>query len=166
MVDCTDCRTLLIDYERGELDAGRDAAMYEHLLSCADCHAEWQADLAMVDALRTALVEREMPTSILAGVRQVMHADAPPSLAARLRLWFRPVVAAPIAAALIIGGFFIQRHYAPGPQPAMTGMDFVREHVAATADLPSSDRTWTAYILTSANSNSSEPSGDNATPSD
>jgi anti-sigma factor RsiW len=152
VVDCTDCRTLLVDYERGELDAARDAAMFAHLESCAECHAEWQGDLALVDSLRSALPEREFPMSVLVGVRQAMHAEAPPSLATRLRLFFRPIVAAPIAAAVLIAGIVGYQHSrTPQPQPTLTGMDFVREHVAQTASLPSSDRSWSTYILTSAN---------------
>jgi len=41
------------------------------------------------------------------------------------------------------------------PQPTLTGMDFVREHFAQTASLPSSDRAWSTYVLTSANTVSS-----------
>ena len=40
-------------------------------------------------------------------------------------------------------------------QPTLTGMDFVREHLAQTASLPSSDRAWSTYVLTSANTVSS-----------
>ena len=151
MTNCADCRLLLVDYERGELDAARDADVHAHLQSCSACHAQWQADLALVDSLRAWSEEREFPSAILAGVRQAMHAERPPSLAERLRAVFRPVVAAPVAAALlIVVGYGYHRTHLP--QPSLTGMDYVREHFAQTASLPSSDRAWSTYVLTSANS--------------
>jgi anti-sigma factor RsiW len=153
-----------VDYERGELDAARDAAMHAHLTACADCHAEWQADLALVDSLRASVEDREFPTSILAGVRQAMHAEQSPSFLFRLRLMLRPVVAAPIAAALVVAGVFIGYQHSRTPQPVMTGMDYVREHVAQTANMPSTDRTWSTYILTSENAGTA--GSDSATPSD
>jgi anti-sigma factor RsiW len=151
VVDCKDCRTLLVDYERGELDVARDAAMYAHLTACEDCRAEWHADLALVDALRSSADEREFPMSVLVGVRQAMHAEPAPSLVQRLRVFLRPVIAAPVAAAVILTGVFVGYQQSRTPQPTLTGMDFVREHVAQTASLPSSDRTWSTYVLTSVN---------------
>jgi len=150
VTNCTDCRLLLVEYERGELDAARDAAMHEHLKTCDACHAEWQADLELVDSLRAWSVEREFPASILAGVRQAMHAQPAPSFVERLRAALRPAVAAPVAAAVLIAVGY-GYHHSRQAQPTMTGMDFVREHFAQTASLPSSDRAWSTYVLTSAN---------------
>src|SRR5438552_12445904 len=151
VTNCTDCRLLLVDYERGELDAARDAAMHEHLQHCSGCHAEWQADLAMMDSLRAWSAEREFPASILAGVRQAMYAERAPSFADRLRAVLRPGIAAPVAAAVVIAVVYSGIHRAQTPQPTMTGLDYVREHFAQTASMPSSDRAWSTYVLTSAN---------------
>jgi anti-sigma factor RsiW len=150
VTNCADCRLLLVDYERGELDAARDAAMHEHLQSCSACHTQWQADVALVDSLRAWSAEREFPASILAGVRQAMYAERSPSIAERLRAVFRPAFAAPVAAAVLIAVVFGYNHSRPAP-PTMTGIDYVREHFAQTASLPSSDRAWSTYVLTSAN---------------
>ena len=160
MTSCTECRMLLVDYERGELDAPRDAAMHEHLHTCAQCRAEWQTDLALVDSLRSWAGEREFPPSILAGVRQAMYAERPPTFMERMRAALRPAVAAPMAAAVLIAVVYAGYHHANQPQPTLTGMDFVREHFAQTATLPSSDRTWSTYVLTSANASSSNASTD------
>jgi predicted anti-sigma-YlaC factor YlaD len=150
VTNCTDCRLLLVEYERGELDAARDAAMHEHLQSCSVCHAEWQADLELVDSLRSWSTERDFPPSILAGVRQAMYAQPAPSFMDRLRGVLRPAVAAPVAAAVLIAvGYGYHRSHPP--QPSLTGMDYVREHFAQTASLPSSDRAWSTYVLTSSN---------------
>lgn len=159
MTNCADCRTLLVDYERGELDAARDAAMFDHLQRCEACHSEWQADLALVESLRSWSVERELPTAVLAKVRQAMHAEAEPSFVERLRAMLRPSVAAPIAAAIVIAGGFFGYQRVHAPRPTLTGMDYVREHVAQTAGLTSSDRTWSTYVLTSANAGSNSNAG-------
>jgi anti-sigma factor RsiW len=159
VINCNDCRTLLVDYERGELDAQRDAAVFSHIETCADCRAAWRADLALVDALHAWSAPREMPTSILAGVRQEMHAERGPSVLERLRAVLRPAIAAPVAAALLltVGTIGYQRAHAPAP--TLTGMDYVREHVAQTAGLPSSDRVWSTYVLTSANAEGTSDAG-------
>ena len=158
MITCTDSRMLLVDYERGELDAARDAAMHEHLQHCDACRAEWQADLALVEALRAATPVRAFPPSILAGVRQAMYAERQPSFADRLRLVLRPVVAAPMAAAVLVAVVY-GYHQHQASTPTMTGIDYVREHFAQTAALPSSDRAWSTYVLTSANDTGSADAG-------
>lgn len=155
MTNCNDCQMLLVDYERGELDAARDAAMHQHLQSCDACRALWESDLALVESLRTWAGDREFPSSILAGVRQAMYAERPPTFAERLRAVLRPAFAAPMAAAVLIAVVYAGYHHANQPQPTLTGMDYVREHFAQTAALPSSDRTWSTYVLTSANDTSS-----------
>ena len=106
-------------------------------------------------SLRAWAGEREFPASILAGVRQAMHAERAPRFMDRLRAVLRPAVAAPMAAAVLVGVIYAGYHHANQPQPTLTGMDYVREHFAQTAALPSSDRTWSTYVLTSANASSS-----------
>ena len=151
MTNCTDCRTLLVDYERGELDAARDAAVHQHLQSCAACREAWEADVALVDSLRAWSAPLEFPTSILAGVRQAMHAERPPTFVERLRAALRPAFAAPVAAAALLVVAYVGYHKINAQQPTMTGMDYIQEHFAQTASLPSSDRAWSTYVLTSAN---------------
>jgi anti-sigma factor RsiW len=150
VINCTDCRSLLVDYERGELDAARDAAMHAHLHACDTCRADWQADLSMIESLRASTPDRDFPMAVLAGVRQAMHAEIAPSFLDRLRASLRPAIALPVAAAVIIVGGILNYRSAT-PPPTLTGIDYVREHVAQTAGLPSSDRAWSTYLLTSAN---------------
>ncbi|HXW77009.1 MAG TPA: zf-HC2 domain-containing protein [Candidatus Eremiobacteraceae bacterium] len=158
MTSCTDCRALLVDYERGELDAARDAAVYEHIQSCDECRAAWRSDIEMVDAVRAWSAPREFPTSVLAGVRQAMHAEPAPSFLERLRLALRPAIAAPVGAAVLIAVWVVGNH-AHSQAPTLTGMDYVRAHVAQTAGLPSSDRAWSTYLLTSANAENDSDDG-------
>lgn len=162
MTNCNDCRLLLVDYERGELDDARDAAMHQHLQSCSECREVWEADMALVESLRAWSAPREFPTSIIANVRQAMHAERPPTFMERLGAVLRPAYAAPVAAALVAVVIYSGYHRMNTPAPTLTGMDFVREHLAQTASLPSSDRAWSTYVLTSANttgsSDASQPS--------
>lgn len=155
MTNCNDCRLLLVDYERGELDDARDAAMHQHLQSCSECREVWEADMALVESLRAWSAPREFPTSIIANVRQAMHAERPPTFMERLGAVLRPAYAAPVAAALVAVVIYSGYHRMNTPAPTLTGMDFVREHLAQTASLPSSDRAWSTYVLTSANTTSS-----------
>jgi len=160
VTNCSECRALLVEYERGELDAARDAAIYSHLQACDACRAEWRSDLDLIESLRESLrSEREFPTAILAGVRQAMYAERPPSLAERLRAALRPAVAAPVAAAILVVGSILGYQRAHQPQPTLTGMDYVREHVAQTAGLASSDREWATYVLTSENAGTAPNAG-------
>jgi anti-sigma factor RsiW len=152
---------LLVDYERGELDAARDAAMHAHLQTCASCRSEWEADLALVDSLRawSAREERDFPASIMAGVRQATRREPQVAFLDRLRAVLRPEYAAPVAAAVIIAGGVLGYHRAHTPQPTLTGMDYVREHVAQTAGMASTDRAWSTYVLTSENAGGTSGAG-------
>ena len=51
---CQNCRRLLTDYQHGELEAATDAAMHEHLRTCAACKAELDADAALTETLKSA----------------------------------------------------------------------------------------------------------------
>jgi anti-sigma factor RsiW len=159
VTNCNDCRILLVDYERGELDAVRDAEMFAHLQACDGCRAVWRTDTELVDSLRSLRCAQALPPSVLAGVRQAMHAAPAPSFLEQLRAVLRPAIAAPVAAALIIGVGTIGYQRTHVPAPTLTGMDFVRQHVAQTAGLPSSDRAWSTYLLTSANTEDGSDAG-------
>lgn len=161
-MSCADCRDSLIDYVHHQLDAREDAEMFEHVQSCAHCRAEYDAELEIREAVRAAFgAEREMPTSVLAGVRQAMRAEPAPSALDRLRAVLRPAVIAPAAAAIVVAAVigFGQTHR---QAPAISSEYFVRQHVASTIGSPGSDPAWSAYLLTSANA---ESSSDAAPPS-
>jgi hypothetical protein len=86
-----------------------------------------------------------------------MHAQREPSILERLRAALRPAIALPVAAVVLIAGGVLVRH--SPPQPTLPGMYFVREHVAQTAGMPSSDRAWSTYLLTSANAGENSDAG-------
>jgi anti-sigma factor RsiW len=153
---CVDRQKLLTDYVHHQLDAARDAEMYEHVRSCEACRAALDAELELSAAVRAAFAaEFEMPTSVLAGVRQAIRSEQAPSPLARLRLVLRPVVLAPAAAAILIAAIIgYGEVHRQGQLPTLSSDYFVREHVAQTIGSQSSDRAWSAYLLTSANAES------------
>ena len=161
---CQDYRALLTDYVHNELDAAEDAAVFDHLQSCDACRAEWQAEVELTSAIRGALgAELDYPLAVSAGVRQLIAAQAPPTLVERLRASLRPAILAPAAAAVI--AFVAVWHYdltKTEAGPGISSQYFVRQHVVQTIGSPSSDRAWAAYLLTSANAESAS----DASPSD
>ena len=153
-MNCSNCRTNLTDYVHHQLDDARDAAVFDHVQSCAACRAELNAELELSEMVRSALGDdRQMPASVLAGVRQAMWAPQTISALDRLRAVLRPAVLAPAAAAVIIAAIigFGQAHR---PGPTLSSDYYVRQHVAQTIGSPSSDPAWSAYLLTSVNAES------------
>lgn len=156
---CRDSQNLIVDYAHGELEPAQDASMFEHLQSCVDCRAHWQAELALRDAIRQAYSEeREMPMSVVAGVRQAMHGQRAPSFLESVLTVLRPVYVAPVAAVLLIVGVALRYGALHQTPPELSSTYFVRQHIAQTLGSPSSERTWSAYLLTSENAKSANSS--------
>jgi len=151
---CAKCRELIIDYTHGELDAATDAGVFEHIQTCAVCKAEWQAETALTETLRTAYAEdREMPTAVLAVVRQTVRSERAPAWLGSMRAWLRPAVLAPVAAVvLLIAGVtrYGQQHTVQNiPQPSAESL--VRQHLVQTMGSQAHDRAYSEYLLTTAN---------------
>ncbi len=146
----------MTDYQHRELDAATDAAVFNHLQSCADCRQELATQAALTESLRAAFAAQlEMPTSVVASVRQAVHREQSAGWTTSLRALLRPVVLAPTAAAAVILAFGIVSyvHNTNGASQltvAQLSTDyFVRQHVAHTMNSQSGDRAWNAYLLTS-----------------
>lgn len=158
---CNDYRPLLTDYAHHELDAAQDALVYEHLQSCAQCRAASQAELDLTESIRYAYAEeRDLPMSVVAGVRMAMRGQGVPSFVDRMRAALRPAVLAPAAAVVLIVAGALR--YGPAmlhpTSSQLSSSYFVRQHVAQTLGSPSSDRSWSAYVLTSENAKSAQGS--------
>ena len=158
-MNCQDYQQLLADYARGELDVVQDARVFEHLQTCAECRARWQAELDLTESIRYAYAEeRDLPMSVVAAVRQSMRSQGAPSCLETFRAAMRPAIVAPAAAVvLIVAGVlrFVPLHQT---SPDLSSSYFVRQHVAQTLGSPSSERTSAAYLLTSANAKSGDVS--------
>jgi anti-sigma factor RsiW len=147
---CHDCRELLIDYRHGELDAASDAALYEHLHTCAACRAELEAENSLTETLRGAFArELDMPPAVLAHVRQAVHAERAPGFFDSVRALLRPVVLAPAAAAIVLVVAAVSYLHPPATAHQLSTNYFVQRHIAHTMDSQSGDRAWNAYLLTS-----------------
>ncbi len=147
---CQHYRELLTDYQHRELDAASDAAVYAHLQGCAQCREELEAQTALSESLRAAFAsELELPTAVLAGVRQAVRREKAPGFIDAVRALLRPAVLAPAAAAIVLTiGVFSYVHNTNGT-PQLPADYFVQQHVAHTMDSQSGDRAWNAYLLTS-----------------
>lgn len=149
---CQDYGALLIDYTHGELDAAQDALVFEHLQSCVECRARWQAELDLTESVRYAYSEDlELPMSVVAHVRQAMRGERAPTFLDRLSAALRPAIVAPAAAVVLIVAGVLQFQHSNKPVPELSSSYFVRQHIAQTLGSPSSERTWAAYLLTSEN---------------
>jgi anti-sigma factor RsiW len=149
---CRDYGALLIDYTHGELDPAQDALVFEHLQSCAECRALWQAELDLTDSVRSAYSEDlELPMSVVAHVRQAMRSQRAPSFLDKLSAALRPAIVAPAAAVVLVVVGVLQFATPHKPSPELSSSYFVRQHIAQTLGSPSSERTWAAYLLTSEN---------------
>lgn len=149
---CQDYRELLTDYQHGELDAARDAVIFDHLQSCADCREEMAVQSALTESLRAALAtDFDMPTAVLAGVRQAVRREKAAGIFDAVRTLLRPAVLAPTAAAIILVAGVVSYVHSTASAPQLSADYFVRQHIAHTMDSQSGDRAWNAYLLTSNN---------------
>lgn len=128
----------LIDFLHGELAPAEDAAVHAHLATCAACAADADAERAVGDLLRASAAadEREMPSLVSAAVWQQIR-DARPGPFARLAGVLRPAIAVPIAAALLVGGWFASPlSHAPTPSPHIAAAYYFAAHAAQSSQSP------------------------------
>jgi|HubBroStandDraft_6_1064221.scaffolds.fasta_scaffold304240_2 predicted anti-sigma-YlaC factor YlaD len=129
---------LLIDYLRRELPPEDDALVHAHLESCAACRNEYEIEVSLAEALRSAAAreELEFPSMIAAKVWEEIR-TARPSPWARFTSFLQPAMAVPVAALLVLGIYFgspfLTRHD-DGPRIAATY--YLEEHAAQQAENP------------------------------
>jgi len=140
---------LLIDFVHGELSPGDDARAHAHLAGCAACRDAYELEATLGEALRSAARadEREMPSLVAAAVWERVRA-ARPGPAARLRALLRPAFALPVAAALLIGGFFASPFAHPNG-PMVDAAYYFEAHAAETSANSLSERSSSAVLETS-----------------
>jgi len=140
---------LLIDFVHGELSPSDDARAHAHLAGCASCREAYELEATLGEVLRSAAQaeEREMPSLVAAAVWERVRA-ARPGPAARLQALFRPAFALPIAAALLIGGFFASP-FAHPDRPMVDAAYYFEAHAAETSVNPLSERSGSAVLETS-----------------
>ena len=132
----------LIDYMHGELPPARDAAVYEHMESCKECRAAYDAEIAITELLRSNAREEEveMPATLKAEIWSRVR-SAQPSVWSRLAQWFRPAVAVPVAAAIALAAYFGTSYLGPQGAPAIEAGYYLQDHAALNGTVPFNDHS-------------------------
>jgi anti-sigma factor RsiW len=142
---------LLIDYLRRELPPEDDAMVHAHLDTCTVCRREYEVEASLGEALRAAAKrdELEFPSLISANVWEAIR-NAKPSPWSQLAALWRPLVALPVAAALVVAVILASPMAQAGPKIAAAY--YLEEHAAQQAQNPLAERGPAAshFIETSA----------------
>jgi anti-sigma factor RsiW len=122
---------LLVDYLHGELAPEDDALAHAHLASCPACRREYDLESSLSEALRLAAKadEREFPSLVAARVWEQVR-EARPGPFARLSAWLRPMIAVPMAAAILLGGWYASSYTHPGNRPTVDVNYYLQTHAA------------------------------------
>jgi predicted anti-sigma-YlaC factor YlaD len=142
---------LIVDFVRGELPPEDDALAHAHLQTCSDCRRDYELEVALVDALRSAAKaeELEMPSLVKAAVWEAIRQAQPSPLARFAALW-RPALALPVAAVLLLGGWFASPYAPhPGSPPTIDAAYYLEAHAAQTSQTPLSEHSGAQAIETS-----------------
>jgi predicted anti-sigma-YlaC factor YlaD len=148
---------LLVDFLHGELAPEDDALAHAHLSTCADCRRAYDLEASLAEAIRSAAKadEREMPSLISAFVWEQVR-QAKPGPFARVAGWLRPAIALPVAAAIVLGGWFASPYAHPGNKPSVNVMYYLQTH-AAQAGSPLLERSDATTLETSMLGDSTPP---------
>lgn len=136
---------LLIDYMHAGLDTEQDARVYAHLEACPACRAEYDAELALTDLLRSyaAADARELPSSVKAEIWERIRA-ARPSPWGAWGTWLRPAISLPVAAALALAAYFGTTYLGPQGTAPIDAAYYLQDHAALDSTVPFSDRATAA----------------------
>ncbi|HEY1428280.1 MAG TPA: zf-HC2 domain-containing protein [Candidatus Tumulicola sp.] len=139
----------LIDYAHGELSAARDAQLHAHLAECPTCFASYHAELNVGDSLRAYAreTERDLPPGFAqAIVRNAI--ERRPSFWERWSVALRPLVAVPVAAALVLVAFFAMGRHGSTPR-RFDPSYYLEDHAALAASVPFEDSAALPAMMTS-----------------
>jgi anti-sigma factor RsiW len=149
----------IIDFLHGELRPQDDAAVHAHLATCTACRAEIDAEAALGDALRAAAArdEAEFPSLVAAQVWETIR-NARPSPLAGLGAIFRPALALPALAVLVIGTLFAAPSLQQaGTRPSIDAGYYFADHAAQAAEIPFSDQSAPAETIETSALESDQP---------
>lgn len=137
----------LTDFVHGELSPTQDALAHAHLADCGNCRSHYDAEIALGEILRAAAAsdERELPPHLKAAVWERIRHE-PPTAAARIAAWFRPVVVVPVALALALGGWFAVPH---GPNRTVDAAYYFQAYAAQANHTLLSEPSGTQSLETS-----------------
>lgn len=140
----------LIDYLHGQLPPEEDALAHAHVEACTACRAEYDAEAALSEALRSAAVaeELEFPSLISAQVWEQVR-QARPGWTTQLAGLFRPAIALPVAAVAVAALYLATplAQNAAGPAKHVSASYYLEQHAAQQAQNPLGERSPTAAQL-------------------
>jgi anti-sigma factor RsiW len=152
-LDCAYARGLLLEDQRGRLDAATAAALAAHLDTCEDCRHEDAVERVLTEQLERHLPQHGAPL----GLKRRLAASAPPAPvrvvpAPPRRRW---VLASGLIAASLIAALLLLPRFAP-PRPVQPMMaEAVNDHLRVLArplEMPSGEvhqvRPWFTGRLT------------------
>lgn len=144
----------LVDFIHGEFSPEEDAFAHAHLASCASCRAEADAEVALREYLRSAAAadEREMPSAIKAAIWEQIRVARPGPFAALAAL-LRPAIAVPLAAVVLLGGYFASPLAHRGTPPTVAASYYFEAHAVQSARSPLAERATTPVYDASASAN-------------
>ncbi len=139
----------LIDYTHAGLAPEEDARVYAHLESCTACRAEYDAELALTDLLRSYAIRetRELPAMLKAEIWERIRAARPSPLRS-LAGWLRPAVALPLAATIALAAYFGTAYIGPRGPASIDAAYYMQDHAALNSTVPFSDRASAGNLET------------------
>ncbi len=142
----------LTDYLHGELRPQDDALAHAHLLVCPTCRAARDAETSITEFVRAgaAAEEHEFPSLVSAVVWERIR-EARPSPLGRLSAFLRPAIAVPVAAVLLLGGWFASPlgHGSANGARSIDAVYYFQQHAAQSASSPLSEHSGLPVLETS-----------------
>lgn len=130
----------IIDYLHHELSPEADATLLVHLKSCAQCAAMYEEQARLSESLRAfaRATERDLPQGVVARIWDAVDArTAQPTFTRRVVAFFRPAVAVPIAAVLVVGAFFgYSATHHSAPMITIDAAYYLRDHASLNSTMP------------------------------
>lgn len=129
----------LVDYAHGELPPREDAAIHAHLRECPQCADAYADELSLKEALRehARAQERELPPGLSTAIFANARSSSQVAWHLRMRGWWRPLAALPVAAAIAL----LIHLELPGSTPhanrvASDANYYLENHAALSATTP------------------------------
>lgn len=134
---------LLNDYLHRELAPQQDASLLAHLHECAACTQAYEEQARLSEALKAyaRMSERELPQGVVNRIwDQIERENTRPSFAQRLAALWRPAVAVPAAAVIVVGAFFgYAALHQSAPVTTIDASYYLQDHAALTGTVPFSE---------------------------
>jgi anti-sigma factor RsiW len=139
----------IIDYTHGELSPGSDARFHEHLAGCPTCFEVYQTELQVGESLRAYAREneRELPLGFAQAIVR-KATEYRPSFWERWSAALRPLVAVPVAAAIVLVAYFAIARQG-GPVRRFDPSYYLEDHTALAASVPFEDAAALPAMMTS-----------------